>query len=817
MGPLTVGDSVYRNEVVRTGADSTAKLIFLDSTNLGVGPVSRVTLDQFVYVGESNGQKMAVNLAKGVFRFTTGKLDKSAYIISTPSAAIGVRGHGARHQRAERAIARDAGRGPGARLSAPAGDHLRAADPQLRPRRGRPGGPRCECVDLTNVGQTAQVKKAGGANQASLTSTPVNFAVALRRRFLALLGQQLRVRGPNRRLRLRRAVRTIGSARLPERRSRHASPSDDARHSASASDLTRRYCGLGMLGRCPFALPFVRAASGDASDVRHAGLGAGRGRDLSVHARRLLAPSAWRRRHVVARGDGRMDHRPWRRAARRPVQPIRCRARRGPRMNGCRKLMLALAFRVGGWSGVVLLTGAAAATAALIVGLIAARELRGAPLVATVAIGLSLVTANLLARPHVLALPLAAAWSAGLIGARDRGRAPPLGLAALMTAWANMHGGFIFGLMLIGPFALEAVTEAPVGARLSAARGWATFALAALAARAHQSVRGRRAPPAVPPDVGREPVAHRRMAAAGLQPYRNDGAGAADAARTHADPAVRHAADPRGAHPRAHCDGAAAFAPSGVAGDPRADAAGAADRGGDRRRAFRRRVAARRADRVRRDPRGGAGDRRRAARSADRTDRRRRRADLGLERGPGGPQAEAGAQRLCVWRLSHLRACAAVHRRPGGALRRHDAEPLRPAPERRPRRRSTTRSSATASPGRSSLPTAGSSPRSTASPAGGASIPTPRRSSTCGTGRRGRRAPWGEGTEGLCGREWFPGRCHCENPNLWGAADALFFRNERFQRVCAIFPTDPPPHWRRQRGRPRALPKTRHSTTAQAR
>jgi hypothetical protein len=92
------------------------------------------------------------------------------------------------------------------------------------------------------------------------------------------------------------------------------------------------------------------------------------------------------------------------------------------------------------------------------------------------------VTANLLARPHVLALPLAAAWSARLIAARDRGRAPPLGLAALMTAWANMHGGFIFGIMLIGPFALEAVTEASAGARLPAARGWATFALAALAA-----------------------------------------------------------------------------------------------------------------------------------------------------------------------------------------------------------------------------------------------------------------------------------------------------------------------------------------------
>ena len=132
------------------------------------------------------------------------------------------------------------------------------------------------------------------------------------------------------------------------------------------------------------------------------------------------------------------------------------------------------------WRGAV--DRAAVGATALIVGLSAAHWLRGAPLVATVAVGLSLVTANLLARPHVLALPIAAAWGAALIVARDRGRAPPLGLVALMTAWANMHGGFIFGLMLIGPFALEAVMETPVGARLSVARAWATFALAAVAA-----------------------------------------------------------------------------------------------------------------------------------------------------------------------------------------------------------------------------------------------------------------------------------------------------------------------------------------------
>jgi hypothetical protein len=144
------------------------------------------------------------------------------------------------------------------------------------------------------------------------------------------------------------------------------------------------------------------------------------------------------------------------------------------------EILLTLAFRLGGWSDVVLLTGASA-SAALIVGLRAARELRGLPLIPTVALGLGLITGSLLARPHILALPMVAVWSAGLLNARDHDRAPPLALATLMIPWANMHGGFIFGLALIGPFALEALVEAPAGARLLPMRAWATFALAALA------------------------------------------------------------------------------------------------------------------------------------------------------------------------------------------------------------------------------------------------------------------------------------------------------------------------------------------------
>jgi hypothetical protein len=171
--PLVTGDSVFRNETVRTGADSNARLVFLDSTNLGVGPTSSVKLDQFVYVGQSNGQKMTVNLAKGVFRFTTGVLDKKAYEITTPTAAIGVRG----------TVLDIAVQGPDTRVTLVEGQAL------VCPRRpgvsfaqqerscaraaGGVAGAHCDCVELKNVGQTAQVKKTGSA---SLTSNPVNYA-----------------------------------------------------------------------------------------------------------------------------------------------------------------------------------------------------------------------------------------------------------------------------------------------------------------------------------------------------------------------------------------------------------------------------------------------------------------------------------------------------------------------------------------------------------------------------------------------------------------------------------------------------------------
>jgi hypothetical protein len=146
------------------------------------------------------------------------------------------------------------------------------------------------------------------------------------------------------------------------------------------------------------------------------------------------------------------------------------------------EVLLALANRVAGWSGVVLLTGAAAGLATFVMANRAARALSGVPLLVVAALGASLIAPGLLARPHILALPALALWCDGLMRASESGRAPSLRLLGLMALWANLHGSFAFGLALIAPFGLEAWLAAPRQSRPSVGATWGLFALTSLGA-----------------------------------------------------------------------------------------------------------------------------------------------------------------------------------------------------------------------------------------------------------------------------------------------------------------------------------------------
>ena len=146
------------------------------------------------------------------------------------------------------------------------------------------------------------------------------------------------------------------------------------------------------------------------------------------------------------------------------------------------QVLYAKIYAMSGWSGpVVLAAGAIAATFALLTKSLT-RHLSESTTLVFVAAALALTVPHLLARPHVLALPLLVAWVGGLIASADRRGAPSFWLLPLMALWANLHGGFVFGLMLIAPVGLDAILSAEPALRKSLALRWAVFALAALIA-----------------------------------------------------------------------------------------------------------------------------------------------------------------------------------------------------------------------------------------------------------------------------------------------------------------------------------------------
>jgi len=136
-----------------------------------------------------------------------------------------------------------------------------------------------------------------------------------------------------------------------------------------------------------------------------------------------------------------------------------------------------------GWGGIIAATGLA--TAAAFALLTRALQSSLGPRRAAIggALAFLLTEEHLLARPHILALPLLVIWMSAVIRARDESRVPSLALLPVMTLWCNLHGGFVIGLLFAGLLAGEAVLQASASARWGVIRGWGFFlVLSALAA-----------------------------------------------------------------------------------------------------------------------------------------------------------------------------------------------------------------------------------------------------------------------------------------------------------------------------------------------
>ena len=146
------------------------------------------------------------------------------------------------------------------------------------------------------------------------------------------------------------------------------------------------------------------------------------------------------------------------------------------------QVLFAASYNLAGWTGPVVLTaGCIAATFALLVHILS-RRIPATYAVAVAMVVLALSMGHFLARPHVLVLPIMLAWANGLLSASERGEAPSPWLLPLIAVWANLHGGFVFGLVLVGAFALDALWNADRAQRKSVVLRWAAFGIGALVA-----------------------------------------------------------------------------------------------------------------------------------------------------------------------------------------------------------------------------------------------------------------------------------------------------------------------------------------------
>ena len=144
------------------------------------------------------------------------------------------------------------------------------------------------------------------------------------------------------------------------------------------------------------------------------------------------------------------------------------------------EVLMVWAEMLRGWGGLAALFALSVAATFWLLAREAFRFLPARWAVAAVGVAAGILFPFALARPHMLAWTLLAAWTVILLRAREQRTAPPLAAALLMVIWANLHASYIFGFGLLGLFALESLIENPRDRRLLGR--WVGFGLVALAA-----------------------------------------------------------------------------------------------------------------------------------------------------------------------------------------------------------------------------------------------------------------------------------------------------------------------------------------------
>lgn len=92
-GHVKVDDSVYRGDLIQTGADGSLGIVFADGTSFKVSSNARMELNEYVYDPNGSANSTLINLSKGSFTFLAGAIAKTGSMkVATPVGTMGIRG-----------------------------------------------------------------------------------------------------------------------------------------------------------------------------------------------------------------------------------------------------------------------------------------------------------------------------------------------------------------------------------------------------------------------------------------------------------------------------------------------------------------------------------------------------------------------------------------------------------------------------------------------------------------------------------------------------------------------------------------------------
>ena len=116
------------------------------------------------------------------------------------------------------------------------------------------------------------------------------------------------------------------------------------------------------------------------------------------------------------------------------------------------EIFIALAYKIGEWRGVVILSTLVCAAIVAVICFYLVQYLRFSVAIAWTTLTAVAISPHFLARPHIFSYIVAIIWVIKLLESYDRGdfKSSLPTFCVLMVLWANLHPSFTFGLSLLG-------------------------------------------------------------------------------------------------------------------------------------------------------------------------------------------------------------------------------------------------------------------------------------------------------------------------------------------------------------------------------